>query len=182
MAYEFTVMYVDKNGETREAGADILGKIEYIYDKDQVEVDAENHTVTLKGDKLTRVYAKYGTLTAEITVVPNSLKRDEPVAFYAEKDTITFYYKNERKQPGFIAKSAANDYIVLWGKTTELACDSSQDLKYWKQSVKYSGYDTNIIEIDKDGVITPLAVGETTVTATYMNLKATLKVVVANLG
>ena len=182
MAYNFTVMYTDKNGETREAGKDILDKIEYVYDPEQVEVDRENQTITLKGDKLTRVYAKYGTLTAEIAVIPNSIDREAPVEFYAEKDTITFYYKDEVKQPGFIAKSAGNDYIVLWGKTTELACDSSQELKYWKQSVKYSGYDTNIIEIDKDGVIKPLAVGETTVTATYMGLKATLKVVVANMG
>ena len=182
MAYNFTVMYVDKNGNTVEAGEDILDKIEYVYDPEQVTVDAKNHTVTLTGDKLTRIYAHYGALTAEITVIPNSIKRDAPVAFYPEKDTITFYYKDELKQPGFIAKSAANDYIVLWGKTNELATDSSQDLKYWKQSVKYSGYDTNIIEIDKDGVIKPLAVGETTVTATYMGLETQLKVIVANLG
>ena len=182
MEYNFTVMYVDKNGETKEAGEDILGKIEYIYDKEQVTVNAENQTVTLVGDKLTRIYAKYGSLSTSITVIPNSLKHDAPVAFYPEKDTITFYYKNEVKQPGFIAKSAANDYIILWGKENELACDSSQDLKYWKQSVKYSGYDTSIIEIDKEGVIKPLAVGETTVTATYMGLETTLKVIVADMG
>ena len=182
MAYNFTVMYVDKNGNTTEAGKDILDKIEYIYDAEQVTVDAENQTVTLKGDQLTRIYARYGTLNAEITVIPNSIKREAPVAFYPEKDTITFYYKDEVKQPGFIAKSAANDYIILWGKTNELACDSSQDLKYWKQSVKYSGYDTSIIEIDKDGVIKPLAVGETTVTAAYMGLEAQLKVIVADMG
>lgn len=182
MAYNFTVMYIDKNGDTKEAGKDILEKIEYTYDPEQVTVDKENQTVTLKGDKMTRIYANYMGLTAEITVIPNSVKRDAPVEFYPEKDTITFYYKNELKQPAFIAKSAANDYIILWGKTTELACDSSQDLKYWKQSVKYSGYDTSIIEIDKDGVIKPLAVGETTVTATYMGLEAQLKVVVANMG
>ena len=117
-----------------------------------------------------------------ITVIPNSVNRDEPVAFYPETDTVTFYYKDEVKQPEFIAKSAANDYIVLWGKTTELASGSSQDLKYWKQSCKYSGYDTSIIEVDKDGIIKPLAVGETTITATYMGLEAQLKVIVADLG
>ncbi len=182
MAYNFTVMYIDKNGDIKEAGKDILEKIEYTYDHEQVEVDGENHTVTLIGDKLTRVYAKYGTLTAMITVIPNSIDREEPVAFYPEKDTIVFYYKDEVKQPEFIAKSAGNDFLVIWGKTTELATGSSQDLKYWKQSVKYSGYDTSIIEIGKDGVIKPLAVGETTVTATYMGLEAKLKVIVANMG
>ena len=182
MAYNFTVMYTDKNGEIKEAGPEILGKIEYTYDAEQVTVDGENQTVTLKGDKLTRVYARYGTLTAEMLVIPNSIKRDAPVEFYPETDTVVFYFKDEAKQPDFIAKSAANDYIILWGKTTELACDSSQDLKYWKQSVKYSGYDTSIIEIDKDGVIKPLAVGETTVTAAYMGLEAKLKVIVANMG
>ena len=182
MAYNFTVRYIDKNGDAKEAGPDILSKIEYIYDHDQVEVDAENLTITLKGDSLTRVYARYGTLTAEIAVIPNSIDREAPVAFYPEKDTITFYYKDEVKQPGFIAKSAGNDYLVLWGKTTELAIGSSQDLKYWKQSVKYSGYDTGIIEIDKDGVIKPLAVGETVITATYMGLEAKLTVVVADMG
>ncbi len=182
MAYDFTVMYVDKNGDTKEAGKDILDKIEYTYDPEQVVVDAENQTVTLKGDKLTRVYARYGTLTAELMVIPNSIKRDTPTAFYPETDTVTFYYKDELKQPCFIAKSAANDYLVLWGKTTELSCGSSQELKYWKQSVKYSGYDTDVIEIDRNGVIKPLSVGETTVTATYMGFEAKLKVVVANMG
>lgn len=182
MAYNFTVMYVDRNGNTVEATDDILSKIEYTYDPEQVTVDGKNRTVTLISDKMTRVYARYGSLTAEITVIPNSIKRDAPVSFYPEKDTITFYYKDEVKQPGFIAKSEANDYIILWGKTNELGCDSSQDLKYWKQSVKYSGYDTSIIEIDKDGVIKPLALGETTVTATYMGLETTLKVVVADMG
>ena len=182
MAYNFTVVYVDKNGDSKEADKDILSKIEYTYDPEQVTVDGENQTVTFIGDKLTRVYARYGSLTAELTVIPNSVKRDAPVSFYPEKDTITFYYKDEVKQPGFIAKSAANDYMILWGKNNELACDSSQDLKYWKQSVKYSDYDTAIIEIDKDGIIKPLAVGETTVTATYMGLEAKLKVIVANMG
>ena len=182
MAYEFTVMYVDKNGNTVAAGKDILDKIEYVYDADQVTVDAENQTVTLTSDKLTRVYARYGTLTASITVIPNSIDREAPVAFYPEKDTITFYYKDEVKQPGFIAKSAGNDYIMLWGKSNELGTGSSQELKYWKQSVKYSGYDTSIIEIDKEGVIKPLAVGETTITASYMGFETHLKVIVANMG
>lgn len=180
--YDFTVVYIDKNGDAKEAGRDILDKIEYTYDPEQVKIDTENTTVTLIGDKLTRIYARYENITAMITVIPNSIDREVPVAFYPEKDTIVFYYKDEVKQPGFIAKSAANDYIVLWGKNAELSAGSSQDLKYWKQSVKYSGYDESIIEIDKDGVIKPLSVGETTVTATYMGLKATLKVVVANMG
>ncbi len=182
MAYDFTVLYVNKNGDTVKAGKDILDKIEYSYDKTEVEVDAENQTITLIGGKMTRVYARYGALTAEITVMPNTVSREAPAAFYPETDTVTFYYKDEVKQPGFIAKSEGNDYIVLWGKTVELSAGASQDLKYWKQSVKYSGYDESIIEIDKDGVIKPLAIGETTVTATYMGLKAALKVIVANMG
>ena len=180
--YHFTVIYTDKNGNSVPADADILDKIEYVYDPEQVEIDRENQTVTLKGNKLTRIYVKYGTLTTMLTVMPASANRDAPVDFYPETDTVTFYFKDEVKQPDFIAKSEANDYLVLWGKTTALAADSSQDLKYWKQSCKYSGYDTSIIEIDKEGAIKPLAVGETTVTVTYMGLQTTLKVVVASMN
>ena len=138
--------------------------------------------MTLIGNKITRIYAKYGTITTMFTVMPSNADRDAPVEFYPETDTVTFYFKDEVKQPDFIAKSAANDYLVLWGKTTALAADSSQDLKYWKQSCKYSGYDKSIIEIDKEGAIKPLAIGETTVTVTYMDLQTTLKVVVASMN
>ena len=180
--YEFTVMYIDKNGNAVEATEEILEKIEYSYDPEQVEVDGKNHTVMLKGDKLTRVYARYGGLTAEIAVVPISVNRDAPAAFYPETDVITFYFKHEQKQPGFIAKSEANEYIILWGKVSELGISSTQELKYWKRSCKYSGYDTNIISINDEGVIRPRAVGETTITATYMGLTAELKVVVKSLN
>ena len=184
-AYKFIVSTMSKSGTSKEASKSVLADIEYIYDPEKVSVDKANCTVTLLCDEVVRVYAKYKDLMCEFAVTPGFLDQSKPVAFYPETDTVTFYYRNEYKQPSFIAKSATNDYLMLWRGKSSFTDTKSNDipeaLKSWDRKCEYSGYDESIIKIDSSGKITPLAVGETTITATYMGFEATMKVVVAKL-
>ena len=182
---KFGVMIMDKSGAEKGATKDVLSEIEYIYDKDKLELDPEKQTVKLLCDEVVRVYAKYKDLMCEFAVVPDYLDKSAPVEFYPEVDTVTFYYRNETKQPAFIARSAANEYLMLWRNISSYTApntkDTAQALRNWPQKCEYSGYDENIISINANGVITAKAVGETTITATYMGLTATMKIVVAKL-
>lgn len=183
-AYGFIVSTMLKNGDSREATQKILSEIEYRYDKNKVSVDKTKCTVTLLCDEVVRVYASYNGLECEFSVVPDYLDTSAPVEFYPETETVTFYYRNEAKQPAFIAKSAKNDYLMLWRGISSYTSANAKDqtaLSGWDQSCEYSGYDESIIKIDAEGKITPVKVGETTITAKYMGLEATMKVVVEKL-
>ena len=184
-AYGFTVSIMNKGGTSREASKSALAEIEYIYDPAKVEVNKEKCTVKLLCDETVRVYAKYKELMCEFAVTPNYLDLSKPVEFYPETDTVTFYYRGEAKQPAFIARSATNDYLMLWRGTSSYKSAKTKDMpdhvKGWEQKCTYSGYDETIIKIDGEGKITPLAVGETTITASYMGFEATMKIVVAKL-
>ena len=108
-----------------------------------------------------------------------------PVAFYPETDTVTIYAKSETKQPAFIAKSAVNEYLMLWGNTSSYTeatnKDNSASVQGWDQGCTLSGYDESVISVSADGKITAKKVGTTTITATYMGLTATIKVEVKKL-
>jgi hypothetical protein len=106
-----------------------------------------------------------------------------PAYFYPEKDTVTFTFKGEVKQPGFLAESNSGDFLVLWGGLSSFTDANTKDqpdyIKLWQQTLTLSGWDENIISVDEQtGKITAKAVGETEITATYMGLAATLKVIV----
>ena len=74
---------------------------------------------------------------------------------------------------------------MLWGNKSSFTAASSKDipdaLKKWDQTVQLSGWDENICSVDAEGKITAKGVGETTITAKYMGLEATIKVVVEKL-
>ncbi len=184
-AYKFIVTTSNKSGNSKEAAKSVLADVEFIYDEKKVSIDKENLTATLLCDEVVRVYAKYNDLMCEFAIVPSYLDQSAPVEFYPEVDTVTFYYRSEFKQPSFIARSATNEYLMLWRGKSSYTDTNSNDipaaLKGWDQKCEYSGYDESIIKIDANGKITPVAVGETTITATYMGFEATMKVVVAKL-
>jgi hypothetical protein len=99
------------------------------------------------------------------------------------EDVVKFTKKGEVKQPGFVAYSSAGDHLVLWGNSSSYTAATTKDqpeyIRRWQQSVSLSGWDSRIINVDKNtGKITAKAVGETTITATYMGKTATLKVIV----
>jgi len=183
--YKFSVTTMNKKGAENKASAAVKAEIEYIYDSTKVELDKNECTVKLLADEVVRVYAKYGNLMAELVVVPDYLDRTKPAEFYPEVDTVTFYYRNEIKQPAFIAKSVSNEYLMLWRGSSSYTAANSKDvpdaLQKWDQKCEYSGYDENIVKIDAQGKMTAVGVGETTVTATYMGMTATMKIVVAKL-
>ena len=183
--YKFTVTTMNKKGGEGKASSAVKEKIEYIYDETKLEVNKDKCTVKLLSDEVVRLYAKYGDLMAELAIVPDYLDRSKPVEFYPEVDTVTFYYRNEVKQPAFIARSVSNEYLMLWRGISSFTDTKSNDipneLKNWDQKCEYSGYDENVVKIDANGKMTAVNVGETTVTATYMGFTATLKVVVAKL-
>jgi hypothetical protein len=117
------------------------------------------------------------------TVSPGYLDTTSPALFYPEENTVTFTRAGEVKQPAFVAESASGDFLVLWGKTSSYINANTKDqhdcVKSWEQSVSYSDWDENIISVDEaTGMITPKSVGETTLTATFMGLSATVKIVV----
>ena len=183
--YKFTVNTMNKGGTNKEATKSVLADIEYIYDETKVTLDKEKCTVTLLADEVVRVYAKYKDLMCEFAVAPYYMDQSKPVAFYPEVDTVTFYYRSEIKQPSFIAKSATNEYLMLWRGKSSFTDTNSNDiptaLRSWDQTCEYSGYDESIIKVDANGRITPVSVGETTITATYMGFEATMKIVVAKM-
>ncbi len=183
--YKFTVMMMNRKGSDVKASTEVKNSIEYIYDSTKLEVNKENCSVKLLVDEVVRLYAKYGDLTAELAIVPDYLDRTKPVEFYPEVDTVTFYYRNEAKQPAFIAKSVSNEYLMLWRGISSYTDAQTKDLpdalQKWDQKCEYSGYDENIVKIDANGKMTAVNVGETTVTATYMGFTATMKIVVAKL-
>lgn len=183
--YKFTVTTMNKKAQENKASAAVKSEIEYIYDSTKLELDKSTLSVKLLTDEVVRLYAKYGDLMAELAIVPDYLDRTKPVEFYPEVDTVTFYYRNEVKQPAFIARSASNEYLMLWRGISSYTDAQTKDipdaLKKWDQKCEYSGYDENIVKIDANGKMTAVSVGETTVTATYMGFTAALKVVVAKL-
>lgn len=178
----FKVVFSDRKGIEKFATDDILKKLEYVYDPAKVRVDRDKQTAALLVDEAARVYVKYENLVCELTLVPGFLRYEPPVEFYPETETVVFYYKNERKQPGFIARSAMNEYMMLWRNTSsEDGGDTSQTLKRWDHKCVYSGFDKSIIHISNEGEIAPVGIGETTVTATFMGLEASFKVKVVNM-
>lgn len=184
-AVAFTVRVMSRNGKEQEMAAAEYASVEYFYDHDKVEVNAEKHTVKLLSDNVERVYAKYKDMMCEFAVIPAFQKTDAPVEFYPETETVTFYLRNEVKQPAFIARSAQNQYLMLWGNTSSYTDAKSKDvpaaLQKWDQNVELSGWDENIITVSDNGTITAKAVGETTITGNYMGFEATIKVVVEKL-
>ena len=185
-SYKFTIAALTKAGGKYEFTADDYKKLEYFYDETKLSVDKANHSVKLLFDDVERLYIKYEELMCEIAVVPAYLDTSAPVEFYPEVETITFYFKKERKQPAFIARSACNEYLMLWGNKSSITGANSKDyapaVAEWSQEVELSGWDSNIISVDATGQITPKGVGETTITAKYMGFEATIKVIVADKG
>ncbi len=185
-SYKFTIAALTKAGGRYEFTADDYKKLEYFYDETKLSVDKANHSVKLLSDSVERLYIKYEELMCEIAVVPAYLDNSAPVELYPEMETVTFYFKKERKQPAFIAKSARNEYLMLWGNKSSITDANSKDfapaLADWSQKVELSGWDPNVISVNAAGQITPKGVGETTITAKYMGLEATMKVVVADMG
>ena len=183
----FSVYLMNRNGsENKAKAASILSEIEYFYDDTKLELNKETLSVTLLADEVVRVYAKYGDLMCEFAVSPDYLDQSKPVAFYPEVETVTFYYRNETKQPAFLAKSATNEYLMLWGKKSSFTDAKTKDipaeLQGWEQKVTIrDDYDKDIISVNADGVITAKGVGETVITADYMGFTASIKVVVEKL-
>ena len=176
----------NKGADNVTKAADILSSIEYFYDETKLKLDKSTRTVTLLCDELVRVYAKYGDLMCEFAVSPDYLDQSKPIAFYPEVDTVTFYYRNETKQPGFIAKSATNEYLVLWGFKSSFTDANTKDipseLQKWDQKATIrDDYDKNVISVSADGQITAKGVGETVVTVDYMGFTASVRVVVEKL-
>ena len=183
--YKFGMSVTNKNNTQSRASSDVLSQTEFIYDKTKLQLDKNAMTVRLLCDEVVRVYAKYNGLMCEMAVIPSYLDQTKPVDFYPETDTVTIYSRSETKQPAFIAKSAINEYLMLWGNTsshTEATNKiNSSYVQAWDQGCVLSGYDTAIIKVSNDGKITARKVGTTTITATYMGLTAKIKVVVAKL-
>lgn len=184
--YGFTIIAVTKTGESKTFEAADYKAVEYVYDSAKVSVDKNNHTVKLLSDNVERVYVKYADLMCEIAVVPAYLDNSVPVEFYPEVETMTFYFKSERKQPAFIARSARNEYLMLWGNKSSFNNANSKDvpaaLQGWSQKVELSGWDPAIIAVAEDGTVTAKGIGETSITAKYMGFDATIKVSVVDLG
>ena len=183
--YKFNFNVVNKNGTTSVASSSILSEIEYIYDPAKVKVDPSNTSVKLLTNEVARVYAKYRGLVCELAVVPAYLDQSKPVDFYPETDTVVIYSRSEIKQPAFIARSAVNEYLMLWGNTSSYTeantKDNSANVAGWDQGCTLSGYDSSIISVSADGKITALKTGTTTITATYMGFTAQLTVIVEKL-
>ena len=182
--YKFALSVVNKNGSSSIASKTVLSSVEFIYDETKLQLDRNNMTVKLLADEVVRVYAKYKGLVCEMAVVPGYMDQTKPVDFYPETDTVVIYARSETKQPAFIAKSAVNEYLMLWGNTSSYSEASNKDnsakVAAWDQGCTLSGYDTSIIRVSADGRITGLKVGTTTITATYMGLTAQLTVIVKN--
>ena len=184
-AYKFVIYYNTKNGQQKDLAAAEYANVEYIYDETKLSVDPENHSVTLLSDEVERLYLKYSDLVCELAVVPAYLDVSKPVEFYPEAEVVTFYLRNEIKQPAFIARSARNQYLMLWGNKSSYTDTTQNDipkaLQKWDQKVELSGWDESIISVDADGKITAKGVGETTITGKYMGFEATMKIVVEKL-
>ena len=180
----FGMSATSKYGIQLGASNTVIQGTEFIYDSSKLELNVSKKTVKLLCDEPVRVYAKYNGLMAEMVVIPDYLDQSKPVDFYPETDTVTIYSKTEKKQPAFIAKSAVNEYLMLWGNTSSYTVANTKSntdaVIAWAQGCTLSGYDTSMISVSADGVITALKVGTTTITATYMGLTATITVVVAN--
>lgn len=184
--YLFSVAIMTKSGNEKQATKAQYAELEYIYDSSKVEIDKENHKVKLLVDEVVRVYIKYGDVMCEFAVAPYYLDLTAPVEFYPETDEVVFLFRNEIKQPAFIARSEVNTYLMLWGDLSSYTDTRSTDIptyiRKWDQKVVYSGYDESIISVNQsNGQITAVAVGETTITATYMGMTATIKVRVEKL-
>jgi hypothetical protein len=185
-SYPITIAALTKAGGRYEFKTEDYNKLEYIYDETKLSVDAKKHSAKLLSDSVERLYVKYNDLVCEIAVVPAYLDNSAPVEFYPEVDTVTFYFRKERKQPAFIARSARNEYLMLWGNKSSITDANSKDypaaLANWSQEVELSGWDPEIISVSANGQITPKGVGETVIVAHYMGFEATLKVVVLDMG
>ncbi len=185
-SYTFTIAALTRAGGRYEFTNDDYKKLEYFYDNTKLKVDEKKHSVKLLSDSVERLYIKYEDLMCEIAVVPAYLDNSAPVEFYPEVDTLTFYLKREKKQPAFIAKSARNEYLMLWGNKSSITGANSKDypaaLANWSQEVELSGWDENIISVSSSGQVTPKGIGETVITAKYMGFEATIKVIVADMG
>ncbi|MBP1588032.1 MAG: hypothetical protein ILO53_06500 [Clostridia bacterium] len=185
-AYAVNIVALNRNGARVDFPASRYKDVEYVYDSSKLSVDEKKHTVKLLSESVERLYIRYKDLVCEIAVVPAFLDNSAPVEFYPEVDTVTFYHKKERKQPSFIARSALNEYLMLWGNksssTDTHSTDVPEALKGWDQQVELSGWDANVISVNNAGIITPKAVGETVIVAKYMGFEASVKVIVEDLG
>ncbi len=154
----YTMYRITQNADTK-----------YTYDESLVKIDLENEKIYLLKDTGTRVMIEYGGMASDIYVYPDyddgSVDYlNKTSKFYAETDEIIFRYKNEKKQPGFIAVTGNLKYTMLWGKSS---------------GVVFSGYDDSIIQIEKStGIVTAKKSGETYITAEYENYKADVKIIV----
>ncbi|MBO4325752.1 MAG: hypothetical protein J5950_00590 [Clostridia bacterium] len=184
-SYEFSIIGITQAGGQYEFKSSDYKKLEYIYDSSKLSVDANKHTVKLLADSVERLYIKYEELVCELAIVPAYLDNSTPAEFYPEVEEVTFYFKKERKQPAFIAKSARNEYLMLWGNKSSFTDANSKDIpaaiRGWSQEVELSGWDPEIISVSSAGLITPKGIGETTITAKYMGFEATIKVVVLSM-
>ncbi|MBO7406011.1 MAG: S-layer homology domain-containing protein [Clostridia bacterium] len=185
-SYTFRIAALDKDGGQYTFSSSDYKKLEYFYDDTKLRVDTKNHSVKLLSDSVERLYIKYNDLMCEIAVVPAYLDNSAPVEFYPEVETLTFYFKKERKQPAFIARSARNEYLMLWGNKSSITDANAKDypaaLAKWSQEVELSGWDPNIISVSANGQVTPKGIGETVITAKYMGFEATIKVEVLDMG
>lgn len=183
--YRFVIKYYNKTLAMKDLSASEYANVEYIYDETKLAVDKDKHSVKLLSDSVERLYIKYQDLMCELAVVPVYLDSSKPVEFYPEVETVTFYIRNEIKQPAFIARSALNQYLMLWGGKSSYTDANSKDIpsnvQKWDQKVELSGWDESIISVDAEGRITAKGVGETVINAKYMGFEASMKVVVEKL-
>ncbi len=179
----FYIQHMDKTGYWEEIPAHEYSKVVFYYDSSVVSIDVANKRVKLLQPKVSVVRYTYANKSGYFTVLPDYAYKDGPEGFFAEFPVVKFTKKGEVKQPGFVAYSTAGDHLVLWGNSSSYTTANTKDqpeyIRNWQQSVSLSGWDSRIINVDTNtGKITAKAVGETTVTATYMGKTATLKVIV----
>jgi hypothetical protein len=179
----FFIQAMDSNGWWEEIPMSEYSKVVFDYNPSKVAIDIANKTMTLLVPEVVTIKVSYKDKSGFCTIVPDFAVNSRPVSFYPEKAVVTFTRKGEVKQPAFVAKSVSGDYLCLWGNLSSFTDANTKDqqeyMKRWNQTVSLSGWDSRIISVDTaTGKITAKAVGETTITATFMGHTAKVKIVV----
>lgn len=172
------------DGVVTSADNATLAQMEYEYDPDLITLDTAANTIRVKRTGIiTSVKVKYKGAYSTM-IVKDEDYIPKPSRFYAENDSVTLDRLNMVKQPAFIACDGFGNYLHLWGEKTSF--NQSQQWLFnnmavgsWYQSVVFTDYDPEIIDLDpKTGVITPKSPGTTTVTAKYYDMTASYTVIV----
>lgn len=156
--------YCYQNGSYRLT--DITADCEYVYDSSLVSIDAAKKKASLLTGKPAWVYITYNGMSSSVYIYPKYFS-DTLADFYCEVDEVVIRFAGEVKQPAFISVSEFRDFTMLWGE---------------KDGVTLSGWDESIVKVNaENGQITPVALGETSLTAEYMGYKVTIPIRVASL-